>query len=206
MCHRNFATHRPERFARYWFSHCSRGSLWYLGAGRRKGRERPIPQLHFNQSAPTLVYLGLLESWRLGESSVAYRMFGNTVKFLNLIGIICCWRIQTKFLSFISSSVLKDIWNNSKLIACRYCYSVILIFFSGLIEPFILCVVLWIRTLGSWAVCLPGFMRVGEVQAIHFQGGIFAHVSNDSVPLGFSCCPPGALDPRVALVFQVLLL
>lgn len=62
--------------------------------------------------------MGLLESrgWgEVGESSVVYRMFGN-VKFLNEIGIISCWVIQNKFLSFISSSVAKGTRNNSKSI------------------------------------------------------------------------------------------
>lgn len=53
-----FATHRPVRFARCWFSHWSCGSPRDPRADGRKERELSVLQLHFNQSAPTLVYLG----------------------------------------------------------------------------------------------------------------------------------------------------
>lgn len=62
-----------------------------------------------------------------------------------------------------SRSVLKGIWNDSKLVACGYCYFVILIFFSGLVEPFILHVVLWVRNLGRAPLgSLSAWLHVGQ--------------------------------------------
>lgn len=121
------------------------------------------------------------------------------MSFLNEIGIISCWLIWNKFLSFMSISVVKGTWNNSKLIVFRYFYFIFIYFFSSLIEPFILHVILWVRIWEGlcWAVCLPGFTWCREVQMIHFQRGIFAHVTDVSVLLGFSCCPPGASDSRL---------
>lgn len=100
--------------------------------------------------------------WEVGESSVAYRMFGNNGKNFK-----CDWHYllltETKSLSLICGSVLKGIWNNSKLIACRYCYFVIFIFFSGLIEPFILHAVLCVRSLGRAPLGgLSAWFQVGQ--------------------------------------------
>lgn len=60
---------------------------------QKEGEGDVLPQLHWNQSFALLRYLGLLASWEwgvMGESSLAYGMFGNSVTFpKNVIGIIC---------------------------------------------------------------------------------------------------------------------
>lgn len=81
---------------------------------------------------------------------------------------------------------------------------VILNFFSGLVEPFILHVVLWVRNLGKAPLgSLSAWLHVG-------QRGLgdslprwhLCSPSDVSAHLGFSCCPPGASDHQGSFGFS----